>query len=249
MSFLDAFRKPLDRLGYLLLRRDFIRYGFDPYLDVKRFASGQSAPVRTIFDVGANVGQTAREVLAAFPAANVHSFEPHPRAFAVLNGINNARLSAHQLAFGPKAGEVTMYEYAADGTGSHRNSLIDDAPSTAHFKGQAKEIKVPCMTIDAFCAENGIDQIDLLKIDVEGFELSVLQSARGMFERGKVRFVYAEFNDLMPFAGKTGGALLPLAEYLAPFGMRFIATYTDFVSVGGLDFTVANVLWALEPRP
>ena len=47
-------------------------------------------------------------------------------------------------------------------------------------------------TIDLFCADNAIDCIDLLKIDVEGFEPQVLAGADRMLRESKIRFVYAE---------------------------------------------------------
>jgi len=69
-----------------------------------------------------------------------------------------------------------------------------------------------------------------------------------MLSAGNVRFVYAEFNDMLPKLGTTGGALVPLSEFLAPFGFRFVATYTDYIVTHGEMFTVANALFALPPR-
>src|SRR5262249_7971596 len=118
---------------------------------------------------------------------------------------------------------------------------------TVEFGYHSESTSVACQTIDSYCVSNGVSLIDLLKIDVEGCELQVLNGAEKMLDKGRVAFVYAEFNDLQPKADATGGALLPLAEYLGRFGYRYIATYTDFVALDAGLFVVANVLFALPP--
>ena len=47
-------------------------------------------------------------------------------------------------------------------------------------------------TVDAYCAAEGIERVDYLKVDAEGHDLAVLQGAAGMLEVG-VRFVQFEF--------------------------------------------------------
>jgi hypothetical protein len=53
---------------------------------------------------------------------------------------------------------------------------------------------VELRTLDDFCAERGIGRIDLLKIDVEGHELRVLEGARGLLEADAIGFIQFEFN-------------------------------------------------------
>ena len=47
-------------------------------------------------------------------------------------------------------------------------------------------------TVDAFCAVHGIDKIDLLKIDTEGYDLVVLEGARELLRSGRARFILVE---------------------------------------------------------
>ena len=74
-------------------------------------------------------------------------------------------------------------------------------------------------TLDTYCERNGIERIDLLKIDTEGSEIAVLQGASRMLSSDAIRFVYAEFNEILPIPGVVGSGLVPLAEILSPFGL------------------------------
>jgi hypothetical protein len=88
------------------------------------------------------------------------------------------------------------------------------------------------MTLDAYCLENHIEQIDFLKIDTEGYELFVLKGARHMLEQNRIRVVQFEFNemnvvsrvflkdfyDILPgfrFYRIRQGSLMPLGPYAA----------------------------------
>ena len=101
-----------------------------------------------------------------------------------------------------------------------------------------------CTTVDDFCRANGVDKIDVLKVDAEGYDLHVIKGASRMLSEGRIDFIYAEFNDLLPKPGTSGGGLVPMGEYLAPFGFRYVATYTDFILPGAEMFVSANVLFA-----
>lgn len=242
----------LARLGYVLWKRDFLRYGVDIFLDVTRLSEAWKRPLNVVFDVGANVGQTTRAMLDAFPEVKIYSFEPHPKVFASLaSRIPQGRVTLNNLALGAETGEVAFYEYADGGDASLRNSLVPNARSTVQFGYISKPITVQCVTLDQFCAAQEIDRIDLLKIDVEGFELSVLQGAREMLRNGKIGFIYLEYNDLHVSPSASGGSLLELGDFLREFGFRYIANYTDFLSQGSSDnnfFIVANALFAVPPK-
>jgi FkbM family methyltransferase len=53
--------------------------------------------------------------------------------------------------------------------------------------------QVQCRTLDSIVSENNVSTIDLLKIDVEGHELSVLRGAKATFSAGKIAAVQFEF--------------------------------------------------------
>jgi FkbM family methyltransferase len=236
-------RRILARMGYVLWKRDFLRYGVLPFLDIERLDRKWGTSVETFFDVGANVGQTAREALDAFPKARIFSFEPQIDTFQKLAVLVNPRLAVYQLAFADYNGEATFYEYASGGDGTQINSLVPDARFPTQFDYHPKQIMVTCLTIDQFCTEQKIERIDVLKIDTEGSELIVLKGAEKMFGQRKIRFVYTEYNDVLPKPGTTGGSLAAIAEYLCRFGFVLIATYTDRVMENEM-FVSSNALFA-----
>jgi FkbM family methyltransferase len=245
----NAVRPILESLGYVLWKREFFRYGVSPYVDIARLNRAWGRSVGVFFDVGANRGQTTQQALKEFPAARIFAFEPHPGTCQALrNSVSDDRLSIYQLALGDKCGHVALYEYGSSGDGSLINSLVSNARFPMQFGFSATEARVECTTIDAFCASTKIEIVDVLKIDTEGYDLNVIKGAQGMLREGRVRYIYTEFNDLFPKSGTEGGALLPIAEYLATFGFRYVATYTDFVLPEGDMFVCANALFACPPE-
>jgi len=246
--FAYLIRSGLDRLGYVLWKQEFFRYGISPFIDIARLNRAWGRSVQTFFDVGANIGQTSLEALKAFPGTRVYAFEPHPNVFKQLrNAISNDRVSLHQLAFGEQSGKVKLYVYSDSGSGSLINSLVPNARYPVQFGHVASECIVECSTIDQFCASNHIERIDVLKIDTEGFDLFVIKGAEQMLLERRIGFIYTEFNDLRPKQGTTGGSLLPISDYLKPFGFRYIATYTDFILPDGDMHICANALFACPP--
>jgi FkbM family methyltransferase len=246
-AFMKSVRARLDAWGYALVKREYAPFGQDVVIDIRRLSRQWGYPMRTCFDVGANVGQTAARLLKEFPEAAVYAFEPHPQTFSELrtNIGSSSACKPFNIALGMAEGEVDLFEYEE----SQVNSLVEDAPYAVHRQNRPKRrIPVRSTTIDAFCLEQKIGHIDLLKIDTEGFDFQVLKGTQGLLSRRKIGFVYMEFNSIHPQAGMTHAALAPIDEFLFPLGYRFVATYTDKVSVDGRFFLSCNALFAMPPE-
>jgi FkbM family methyltransferase len=126
------------------------------------------------FDVGANVGMFAVTVGRAFRHATVHAFEPFPATFDILtrnvraNGLSNVVL--HRTAVTSTSGTVAF-------TGSLHGTQIN------HVSPNIKVgIAVPACTLDEVARQQGVDHIDLLKIDAEGHEVQILKGAHHLLE-------------------------------------------------------------------
>lgn len=219
------------------------RYGVDYLRDIERLDHAWDHPISTFFDVGANCGQTALAASRRFPSAQVISFEPHPDTFDVLTRnvrrLRNVR--AVNVAVGATTGFCEMFSYS----NSELNSLLSNSPTKSRLGLRGDRLSVKCTTLDSFCEESGVKEIGVLKIDTEGFELAVLQGASRMLREGRIRFVYAEFNDLRSTNDTTAGALMPLDDLLRRHRYRFISSYTDHIETSGQFFLVSNALFAL----
>ncbi|MBP0581163.1 FkbM family methyltransferase [Labrys sp. LIt4] len=234
----------LARHGLLLIRAG-AKFGHDPWADIRRLAEAWHYPIATVFDVGANDGETAALALHKFPGARIVSFEPHPETFALLMRRlgGERRFAGVNAALGVQDGTVDMFEYPS----SKINSLSDRAQYALRYPQQANRISVPSTTLDAYCERNGFETVDVLKLDTEGFDRIVLEGGRGMLERRAIRFIYVEFNDLQPKENAMGGDLISIDSLLRPHGYRFIASYNDYIVTEGDLFCLSNALFALPP--
>lgn len=144
-----------------------------------------------IFDVGANVGSTALGMAKVNPQAVIHAFEPHQgnyaKALKNLSMNNFSNVFIHPFGLGQKTEKKKLYEVMDENSGMNRILNQD-----ADFPFTEIEIK----TLDDFVSESGIARIDLIKIDVEGFEMYVLYGAKNALRSFPVLFVELDDNNL-----------------------------------------------------
>lgn len=145
---------------------------------------------KTVFDVGANVGDWALTVSSMFPQAVIHAFELSAKTFKNLKTrVNGNRFILNNVGLADQAGE---FEYKDYGMNSEVNTLLLSA--TFHDGVTAPTLtKARVETGDNYCREKGIGQIDFLKIDVEGVEHLVLKGFEEMLKQGNVRAVQFEY--------------------------------------------------------
>jgi FkbM family methyltransferase len=136
-------------------------------------------------DVGAHIGLVAVQVARERPNATVHAFEPFPNNVSALksnverNELSNVIVNAAALS--DRTGSVTM-TVASEG-------------SNWHYVGGQDGLSVDALTLDDYARQAGIDRIDVLKVDVEGHEPSVLRGAGGLLRSGAIRTIVAEIHD------------------------------------------------------
>jgi FkbM family methyltransferase len=158
-----------------------------PYADLCRLALNPSS---VVLDVGANIGLTA--IVAASRASRVLAVEAAPSNVQVL-----ARNVETQCP-----GRIEVFHCAA---GAAPGSVRFDDNSTyghVYVDGSLMErptIKVPLRTVDDVVAESRADRLDLIKIDVEGFEQDVLEGACSVLDRFEP-LVFLEFNAICQIA-------------------------------------------------
>lgn len=231
--FKSQVHRALHAAGWQALRRadgsldirPLVRLGNDPIRDA-RYILGES--VRTVFDIGANAGQTALRFAPAFPRATVYSFEPDPDTFRRLVAAvaHLPTVRPFNLALGSASGEARLFRFASDQT----NSLLPKAHGAESYVADADclretgSVPVAVTTLDGVCEELRIARIDLLKMDTQGYELEVLRGAQRLLESGAIGLIYTElcfvryyehqplFQDVYTFLYERGYRIVGLYE-------------------------------------
>ena len=137
-----------------------------------------STSPNVILDVDANLGDYARLALAACPKARVYAFEPIPAISLELQASleKDPRVELFPVALADQNGPL---EFDFDSANTGNTTAVKGVQSSVHDLAETERIVVAGLCLDDFCSEHGIDSIDLLKIDVEGFEASVLRGGLG----------------------------------------------------------------------
>lgn len=153
-------------------------------------AKSDQRPIR-FWDVGGNLGDWSQVAAAATAAAGldctIDIFEPAPESASHLAQRFAEKPSArvHQVALADAPGSG-FFEIVSSTGGT--NGLVSDAAMSANA------IKVSIDTADAVRARLSQDHIDLIKIDAEGHDLSILTGLRETLAAGAVDCVQFEYN-------------------------------------------------------
>jgi len=155
-----------------------------------------------IFDVGAHTGGYAKCLIdEGVDARRIYCFEPNPKTFKKLNkntmGVGN--IVQVESALSDLRGEIVLYDRGDQGSSEHA-SLSEAIFSEVHKVSSTKE-NVKVDTLDFYCENYGIETIDFLKIDVEGFELNVLKGGARMLKYKKIGMIQFEFTQINSTVG------------------------------------------------
>lgn len=168
----------------------------------------QLAPdCRTFMDVGANVGDWTAAFLEANPSARGCVVEPSTTAAAQLHSRfgTDQRVRVHRVAASDRPGTVTFFEEPDAG---RKSSVVPG------FSSGATARDVQAVTVDELVSK-GINTLDYLKVDAEGYDLHVLRGAVETLRGGRARAVQFEYN--LPWR-KTGSTLAEAYALLESLG-------------------------------
>lgn len=147
-----------------------------------------------ILDIGANCGLTS--IALASSHRQVFSYEPNPKPFDSLcatisvNNLTN-EIKPQNVAIGLDVGKLKLFPGGPIDHNRSSGGHIWNADH--HWKPSSLCIEVPCASIDDEASKWGWDAVSFIKIDVEGFEESVLRGAARTLSRFSP-VVFVEFN-------------------------------------------------------
>lgn len=172
-----------------------IYFGYEDYATKKLFELAKDRKV--IIDVGVNIGSTLFNFARLSPDGVIVGFEPDPTNFQKaennlkLNNFKNIILKRKGL--GNENIKTKLFKVNEQNAGMNR--ILDNSSKNDTDKFDFEEIAV--VRFDDFVIKNNFPQIDLIKIDVEGYELKVLIGAQNSLERYKpTLFIELDDNNL-----------------------------------------------------
>jgi FkbM family methyltransferase len=179
---------------------------------------------RRAVDIGAHLGTWGFHLAKHF--RQVEAFEPVPlhREFYRRNMAHDDNWTLHECALGQMPGEMTMTLYREHSMAAH---IGPSRLGGIKYEGlsTAGEIAVPVKTLDSF----GFEDIDLIKIDAEGFELQILKGGQETIERWRPTIIVEQKPGNGSRYGYGDQAALPWLEAL---GAKMVAHKAgDFVFV------------------
>ena len=202
----------LDRRGYVLKEKAAPPRGFAAFLRLYRRRVGTA---RTVFDIG--VGRGTPWLYAGFPDSKLILVEPLDRFEREIQAITNVRDAKwHRCALGDRAGEVTMQVPRRVPTSA---SILARSPDWKEITQAARdtdvaERTVPIRTLDEIA--NGAEGPFVIKMDVEGAELKVLEGGHNAIRSAGLIIVEASIAPR--YAGECD--LIDIGNFLKPAGFK-----------------------------
>lgn len=180
----------------------------------------ETRPGDTVLDIGANVGaHTLGLAQQVGPYGRVLAFEPTGFAFAKLtrnlslNPELQGRVTPLKMFLGASSDQPVPESIYSSWPLVSSHQLHEE-----HLGKAESTADTPSRAIDGVLREQGVSTVDLVKLDVDGFECSVLAGATEMMRRDKPIFVM----ELAPYVlAERGSSLSELLSFFAPLGYLF----------------------------
>lgn len=146
-----------------------------------------------IFDIGAHEGYTVKIYKQLFPNASIHAFEPVSKNYELLTantaGFSSVKTVKKALLSETGSKRININQSSAT------NSLLNSALTNSYIDALTNTLSnewIESITIDQYCNDNNINNIDILKMDIQGSELSALRGAEKFLLNYTISLIYTE---------------------------------------------------------
>ena len=237
ISFLYNFifgRKTTQKLNNIIFSLSLRAKGYNNYgsfkvTGEKNFIQSISRELQFSLDIGANIGNYSK-LLIEETNSYIFAFEPLDGAYDNLNKLvieHPNRIEAFKLALGDKNVEKNI-NFTDEK--SEKATFLDDISKLSFYEAASNKKKlVNLVTLDEFMEQKNLfdKEIDLIKIDTEGYELEVLKGSKRLIEINKPKYIQLEFNIHQLFKNHT---MYEFSKYLKkyelfqilPFGNKLL---------------------------
>jgi FkbM family methyltransferase len=184
------------------------------------------------FDVGYHRGDWSKTVISKKSDARVVGFDPWPEARSYHASSSVAdRVEFFPIALADHEGNDTFYSYD--------NACNSLTPRDLEGVPPVEKYLVPVTTLDTFCRDAGVRYVDLLKIDAEGYDLNVLNGARGLLRTHAIGAFVFEYSDAWIHSRNLLGEA---AEYICDTGYHLCKLFDGFVAP--FDYAIGHETFA-----
>ena len=175
-----------DARGYADMSDGFLRLIViegDYEKDFFRIADSLLQDGAEFLDVGANHGLLSFGLARKFPRVRFHLFEPNPK---LLESIEKSR-----KLYPPMRAEINPV-------------AVCDQDGTIHFEVQSEQtgashitnsggIPIRSVRLDSYLIDKSVERVDLLKLDIEGYELTAVRGAEQALKNRRIKAIYFEY--------------------------------------------------------
>jgi FkbM family methyltransferase len=233
--FINIIRAFINRCGVIVFKRDSNVYIPDGEIYSIVFKLiGKNDPV--IIDGGAHLGDMPLQIRAMSNDAKFYCFEPDPVASAILKSKFNLfpQVQVISAALGDVVGTAQLKINASRPCNSLLNTSKLIPQSLINLFETVEELEVELTTIDDYCHYNQIEQIDCIKLDLQGYDYLALRGADKTLINTKVVIVEVWFKELYLGAHN-------FSDILAFMTVKGFVLYT----LCGIHYGEANeLIWA-----
>jgi FkbM family methyltransferase len=215
-SFLinDVFLKPLG------LRLSFSK-GRHPWLDMKHWLGKR--PVRCAVDGGAYLGDFSADIRRYFPSAQVYAFEPQKDSFRKLSERMKSLPQIHSFnyALGAASGQKELYKTVSPLSHSLLQPTAEGLLYFRDYHAPKGSETVTLIRLDDFLLKQKLPPPDILKLDLQGYELEALKGLGGFLS--EVRLIYLEVSFVEIY--QAGPLFCDVSQYLGASGFSLRQFY------------------------
>lgn len=150
----------------------------------------------TIVECGGHTGADTKKLANIFTHGQIHCIEANPflyNTYLVPLKKEYPNINIYNIGLADKVGQLPFYLDCNKDGDAGASSLLESSTSyLQNYIKEEKQIMVNCVPLTDFMKNNNLEKIDLLWLDIEGFEYFVLESAVNVLPN--IKYIYTEVN-------------------------------------------------------